>query len=364
MVDVRNIEALTVSFTMGVIAGSFLCGMSPGMLPAAIPTTLLLALTIPLLFRHRLTQTRSPWLLPLILTLFLLAGLLATVTASYEGVSAPSRLSLFAEDAVHALRANIDRLGFASSETAPLLKALLTGDKSDLSRGTVSAFRGSGASHILALSGLHIGIIYLLLDYLTRLAGRSPLSRILRYGFVLLASAFFTLMTGATPSIVRAFLFILINETLRLTGRPRNPVRVLCLALFIQLVLSPLSIRSIGFQLSYLAMSGIFLLYPILERWYPDGGRRDPMRWIWKSAALSISCQVFTAPLVWHCFHSFPRHFLLTNLLALPLTSLVMGSAILTLAWSVLAPCPTWLLQATDLLSTALIRTLEIISSM
>jgi competence protein ComEC len=253
---------------------------------------------------------------------------------------------------------------FPSEGTAPLLTALLTGDRSLLARETVSAFRESGASHILALSGLHLGIIYVLFDRLTRVAGQTPLARGLRFGAIVLASAFFTLMTGASPSLVRAFLFIVINEVLRLTGRPRKASRVLCLALLVQLVLDPSAIKSLGFQLSYLAMAGIFLLYPLLEAWYPPSPAWDPFRRIWKAAALSISCQLFTAPLAWWRFHSFPRHFLLTNLLALPLTTALMTTAVLTVVLWAIGLCPGVLINATDALCNWLQRALEIIATM
>ena len=171
-------------------------------------------------------------------------------------------------------------------------------------------------------------------------------------------------MTGAGPSIMRAFLFILIGETLRLLGRPRNAVRVLCLALFVQLVLDPEAIGELGFQLSYLAMAGIFLLYPVLEKWYPEGSARNPLRRIWQAAALSISCQVFTGPLAWYRFHTFPRFFLLTNLFAIPLTTCLMVTAVLTVALSAIGVCPAALIQATDLLCRALTEVLGLIASM
>jgi competence protein ComEC len=267
-------------------------------------------------------------------------------------------------DAGERLKALIADIPFPSEGTAPLLTALLTGDRSELARETVSAFRESGASHILALSGLHLGIIYVLFDRLTRVAGQSLLARKLRFAAIVLGTGFFTLMTGASPSLVRAFLFILINEVLRLTGRPRKASRVLCLALLIQLVLNPSAIRSLGFQLSYLAMAGIFFLYPVLEAWYPSSPGWDPFRRIWKAAALSISCQILTGPLVWLRFHTFPRYFLLTNLLALPLTTLLMACAVGTVALSAAGICPALLIKATDTLCQTLQRVLEIIASM
>ena len=245
-----------------------------------------------------------------------------------------------------------------------MLKALLTGDRSELSRDTVRVFRESGGAHLLALSGLHIGILYLFLSRLLWPLGNSLRARGIRYVLTVLAAALFTLVTGASPSIVRAFLFIFINETARLSGRPRNALRVLSTALLVQLVMDPSAITSVGFQLSYLAMAGIFLLYPRLEAWWPKGPRIDPLRKVWQAAALSISCQAFTGPLAWYRFHTFPTYFLITNLFAMPVTTLLMGSAVTTLALRSLGCCPAFLIQVTDTLCGVLTRILQIISSM
>jgi competence protein ComEC len=217
---------------------------------------------------------------------------------------------------------------------------------------------------LLALSGLHIGILYLILSKLLWPLGNSLSARRFRYGLILLAAGFFTLMTGASPSIVRAFLFIFLTETARITGRPRDPLRVLATALLIQLVISPSAIVSVGFQLSYLAMTGIFLLYPVLEGWYPESTRFDPVRKIWQAAALSISCQVFTGPLAWFRFHTFPTYFLLTNLLAMPVTTCLMGSAVATLVFRGIGFRSGFLIQVTDALAGLLIWILQTISSM
>ena len=171
-------------------------------------------------------------------------------------------------------------------------------------------------------------------------------------------------MAGAGPSLVRAFLFIGLNETLRLLHRPRKPLRVFCVALFVQLALDPSVIRSLGFQLSYLAMAGIFLLYPALERFYPEGGRYNPFRWMWKAAAMSLSCQAFTAPLVWLRLHTFPKFFLLTNLLAIPLTTLTVWGGVVCIGLSAAGVCPKLLVDATDALCRLLTGVLEIIAAM
>ena len=360
MAQLKSIEALSLLFTAGVVAGTLVSARSGG----ALGGLLLPFLLLPVLFRERLRLCSEGLAVGMMLATFLLLGFFCALSRQVPGMENPSALRLWGQGAADALRARIDALPFATGTTAPLLKAFLTADRSGLEAGTVSIFRASGASHLLALSGLHMGIIYLLLDKFTKPWGGSRTAAMVRFVLFGLGGGFFTLMTGASPSIVRAYLFILINEILRLSGRSRKPSRVLCLALLVQLVLDPSVIGSLGFQLSYLAMAGIFLLYPTLESWYPESSRWDPFRRIWKAAALSLSCQIFTGPLAWLRFHSIPRHFLLTNILAIPVTTGVLTSAVLALLMDALHLCPGWLLHITDSLSRLLLWMLEVIAGM
>ena len=357
MEGVKNIESLSLRFTLGIAAGALLPASPAGTLPAM----LLPLLALPLLFRKQLIREAGETSVGIVLATFLLLGVFCAQNASLPG--AGGSLTAWAEGTAARLRTFIGSLPFPSEGTVPLLNAFLTGDRSGLSAGTVSAFRQSGASHLLALSGLHMGIIYLFFDRCTSVLGHSRAAGRIRAGLIISASGFFTLMTGAGPSIVRAFLFISINELLRASGRPRTASRVFCLALLIQLALDPTVIRSLGFQLSYLAMAGIFFIYPRLEKWYPAGSRYNPLRRLWQTAALGISCQITTAPLAWLRFHTFPRYFLLTNLMAIPLTTLLMGTAVVTVGLSAIGICPGFLYTTTDGLSRLLIWVLEIISS-
>ena len=356
----KNIETLSLCFTAGVAAGT---AVGP-MVGSAAPALLLPLVALPVLLRERLLRLGGKPAVGIILGVFLLLGVFCALNAAIPVAGTKSRLTALAAGAAESLRAFIGSLPFPSEGTAPLLQALLTGDRSGLAPETVAAFRGSGASHILALSGLHMGMLYIIFDSLTKPLGHSRPAQIIRFVLVLGGAGFFTLMTGAGPSIVRAFLFIALNETLRLLNRPRKATRVFCVALLIQLVLDPSVISSLGFQLSYLAMAGIFLLYPMLEKFYPEGSDYNPLRWIWKAAAMSISCQVFTAPLVWFRFHTFPKWFLLTNLLAVPLTTLTVWSAVIVLAFAAVGICPQILLDITDALCRLLTGVLEIIASM
>ena len=356
MAERENIGALAIHFTAGVAAGTVLLRFPAD--PVLVSNSLLFTLVSLIIVILQTEHSR------LLFPVFVLLGAFCAFTDAFPGADTTTFLERWASARGDRLRAFIDHIPFPSAGTAPLLKVLLTGDRSGLSRDTVRIFRESGGAHLLALSGLHIGILYLILSRLLWPLGNSPRARHFRYALTVLAAGLFTLMTGASPSIVRAFLFIFLTETARLTGRPRNPLRILSTALLIQLVLTPSAITSVGFQLSYLAMAGIFMLFPILDSWYPGSSRFDPVRRIWEAAALSISCQVFTGPLAWLRFHSFPTYFLLTNLFALPLTTLLMGTAVTTLALRGLGCCPGLLIQATDALCRVLVRILEIIASM
>ena len=204
-----------------------------------------------------------------ILLLFLTSGVFCAATSTLTSLGAVAGKPLFAGLAAD-FRSMISSIPFPHEGTAPLVNALLTGDRSSLDDSVMNSFRDSGASHILALSGLHLGIIYGILLKVTSIFGKHPTVKAVRSLIIISLCGIYTLATGASPSLVRAFLFILVNETARLTHRSNNPLRVYCAALFIQTAINPQVISSTGFQLSYLAMAGIFLLYPALKKWYPQ----------------------------------------------------------------------------------------------
>lgn len=362
-----NIAALSLTFAAGVAAGSILVAqimaryLSPGGLYAIL--TCLFIVTLTILTVTRLSHRGGLWK---ILILFLFTGIFCAVCSFVSGIGAGTAGSGgIAARCADNVRSMLDSIPFPSPRTSPLLKALLTGDKSGLDSHTMATFRDSGAAHILALSGLHLGFIYAILLKVTSLAGMSPRVRKVRSILIISVSGFYTIATGASPSLVRAFLFIVINETARLMHRHVSPVHVLSIALMIQLALTPAVISSIGFQMSYLAMAGIFLIYPHLNAWYP--GREsgiDLPRKIWNTAALTLSCQILTGPLAWLRFRTFPLYFLITNLFALPVTSLLMLLAICTTALTYIGLCPNLLVTATDYAASALLFIMEVIAGL
>ena len=359
MDEARDMMRISLAFTAGV-GLSMLCarfveagpGAGYGAAVAALAATLLL---MPVLPRQRT--------LPVAVLLFFCTGFFCHRSMLLGG--GPAGWPGTGPGPLEELCTLIDSIPFPHDRTAPLLRALLTGRRDGLDPDTVRDFRASGAAHILALSGLHLGTICLLIRTSLFLLGRHPAARLLRSGITVMAAVLYAHWTGGSPSIVRAMLFITLGEIARnCPGRKRSNIRVFCTALLLQLSLRPDVLGSASFQLSYLAMLGIFVLFPRLEALYPAPARRDPMRRLWKALALSLSCQAFTAPVAWIHFHSFPKYFLITNLLALPLTELLMCSAAATVLLSAAGICPPLLVRGTDLLAETLRRCLEIIASL
>lgn len=415
MTETADIKPLALAFTFGAASGLLLSRISMHAAYISSATSLLVALTLTVITSADRRQAE-------ILLLFLTAGVFCAATSTLTSLGAVAGKPLFAGLAAD-FRSMISSIPFPHEGTAPLVNALLTGDRSSLDSSVMNSFRDSGASHILALSGLHLGIIYGILLKVTSIFGKHPTVKAVRSLIIISLCGIYTLATGASPSLVRAFLFILVNETARLTHRSNNPLRVYCAALFIQTAINPQVISSTGFQLSYLAMAGIFLLYPALKKWYPqeeatgdmliekgagltesdglegvmidkDAGRTESdglevvmidkgccrarrcwtswmktivsaaPRKIWDAAALTISCQVFTGPLAWWKFGTFPKYFLLTNLLSLPLTSAVMLLSVSTSVLFAIGICPDFLISLTDSSASLLLFIMKVISSM
>ncbi len=194
--------------------------------------------------------------------------------------------------------------------------------------------------------------------------GNSPAAVKARSALTIAATGAYCLMVGAGPSISRAFLFILLRELSVILGRTAGLRDTLCGAFVLQVCIDAEAVRSVSFQLSYLAIVGIAYIYPILRDFWPSGGpRRSPLRWVWNSAAVSTACQVTTGPLAWLRFGTFPMYFILTNLISLPLTGLLIPAALFTSLLHALGICPPVAAQVTELLADALRGSLEIIAA-
>jgi competence protein ComEC len=200
-----------------------------------------------------------------------------------------------------------------------LAEALLIGYKNDLDRDLVQAYSDTGVVHVIAISGLHLGLIYALALLLTR-----PLARWkwLRIAVVLSSLWLFTLLAGAGPSVLRSavmFTFLALGPVL---DRRTHPVNTLALSAFVLLCYDPFWLWDAGFQLSYSAVLSIFLFYhPVYAlAWFPN----RLLDLTWQLIAVTIAAQILTLPVSVYHFHQLPTLFLLTNVLAVPLSSLIL----------------------------------------
>lgn len=222
-----------------------------------------------------------------------------------------------------------------------LLQALAIGDRSGLSRELRDAYRDSGAMHLLALSGLHVGLVYAMLRRLLAPLGGFPAARLLR-GFAILGFLWtYAVITGLSASIVRAVLMLTFYEVSSGLYGSRDGLSTLAASAFLLILFRPESPRDIGFQLSYAAVLSILLLHPRLSASLQTRSRL--LGKVWELLSISICCQATCGILAWLYFGTFPRYFLLTTLLAVPLTPVVLYAAAAAVAAAGLAPlCEGW----------------------
>lgn len=370
----REIGGFALPFTAGVLITAY-AGLSFCMYSSLVHhlgfTLILTAICGLLIKRHQRSYLCTWGLISLGATG---CGILSAATGISLNLEMPlSALEALAYEFGTRMQSAIDSIPFDSADTGALVKALLTGERDSLPGDIIQSFRDSGASHILALSGLHLGIIYMLFSKILGVLGNSILGRRCRSCLTILSCGFYTMATGAGPSITRAFLFIVLGEAARLSGRYRSLSQLLFSSLILHLTVSPLSIRSVSFQLSYAAMAGIAFIFPWLKGFWPDSHKGESiagrtlsraMQWIWVSAALSISCQLTTAPLAYMYFGTIPTHFILTNLIALPLIGILIPAAVLTLCLIAAGCCPGFVIQLTEAVADLLSWSLKVIATM
>ncbi len=209
---------------------------------------------------------------------------------------------------------------------------MLLGMRDMLSPELSRAYAGAGAMHILCVSGLHVGIIFLIFNFLLKPLQRHRHGKLIKASSIVLIIWFYALLTGLSPSVVRAaamFSFIIIGQNFR---RPVSIIGSLSGSALTLLILNPALIFNLGFQLSYSAVLSIVLLQkPIANLWKPSLKIIDL---IWQLISISIAAQIGTAPLTVYYFHQFPSFFILTNLIVIPSAYLVIILGILVIITS------------------------------
>ena len=225
--------------------------------------------------------------------------------------------------------------------------ALLLGYRELLDEETNQAYATAGAMHVLAVSGLHVGVLYLFLNLLFRSWRRHPFARWAGFGLSVLLLWSYAFVSGLSPSVLRAvimFTFVAFGVQLKWHSGIYN---TLAIAAFLLLLYDPFMLWAVGFQLSFLAVFGIVYLQPRFAAWYT--GDNWFLRRAWDLLAVSLAAQLATFPLGLYYFGQFPTYFFLTNLLVVPAASLMLGLGFFFLLSSLLsqpvAAVAGWLLE-------------------
>ena len=216
-----------------------------------------------------------------------------------------------------------------SANEIGVAEALLYGFDDDIDAETVQAYSNTGTLHVLAVSGMHVGIIFMILGLVLKPLDKQKQLRLFKNIIILVALWLYSLLCGLSPSILRAtvmFSFIIFSSILNIRS---NVYNTLAASAFVLLCADSNLLANVGFQLSYLAVLGIVFFQPYVYSWF------FPSNWlvdeIWKITSISIAAQLTTFPIGLLYFHQFPNCFLVSNLLIIPLTTLILYMAILLL---------------------------------
>ena len=194
-----------------------------------------------------------------------------------------------------------------------VVAAMALGDKSQLTKDLKETYAVTGASHILALSGLHLSLIYTLLS--------------------LLLIWLYVFLVGMSASVVRSALMLTVYALLSLGHRDKMSVNTLAFAAIVMLLINPRSLFDIGFQLSFVAVLSILLFYPLFEGVWSQSFLLDhrAFKWLWTMLAVSCAAQIGVAPLIAYYFGRFSNYFLLTNLVVIPAATLILYLSLVVL---------------------------------
>ena len=217
-----------------------------------------------------------------------------------------------------------------------IAEALLIGYKEDLDKDLVQAYSNTGVVHIIAISGLHLGLIYAILLWIFTKTGLMKRSKLISVILILSFLWLFSLLTGASASVLRSavmFTFILSGKSF---FKQANGYNALAASAFTLLCWNPYLLWDVGFQLSYLAVFGImWLQQPIYKLWFI---KNKLLQSAWSLMSVTLAAQVLTFPVCIYYFHQFPTLFLFTNFIAVPISTIILYSEILLILFAAVEP--------------------------
>ncbi|RYU92027.1 ComEC family competence protein [Mucilaginibacter terrigena] len=231
------------------------------------------------------------------------------------------------------LRQNlVDKLKANMHDTTAIAVAstLILGYKADLSNDVLQAYSKTGTIHILSVSGGHVAILYLLLGYALGFLDGYRRVKLIKAILIISLIWAYALLTGFSPAVCRAAVMISLVITGKTYSRYINTLNLLAASAFVLLLYDPFLLTDVGFQLSYLAVSGLVVFQPMVYNWFSFKNWAADK--VWLACSVSIAAQVITFPLSAYYFHQFPVYFLVSNLMIIIPMSIIMYSGLLLLA--------------------------------
>jgi len=241
----------------------------------------------------------------------------------YLGYSPSNKIFAFAKALRNKLLIKLKSNSYFDN-TYEVSAAILLGYDYLMDEDTEQDFVRAGAMHILCVSGLHVGVIFMVFSVLLNFLKANYAGRMLRMVLLLASVWAYALLTGMSPSVQRAAImlsFFIVGEAF---NRLKDNYNTLAASAFVMLLFNPALIFSVGFQLSYAAVLGIISIYrPVFNLLY---FKNVALKYLWSVLAVSIAAQLGTFPVATHYFHYFPTYFWIVNLFVIPFSFLVIAS--------------------------------------
>ena len=335
---------MTVLLILGMVMAYYTSSHIPSWLWLGGALVLLLMTT---LVRQELRQS-----VVVMLLVFLLGGCLmsrslllaSTPTDTIE--TSPSMTQRAQANALELRNQLVNTLsdkGLGQQELA-VVSAMTLGDKSLIDKDLKNDYSRSGASHVLALSGLHLGIIYFVFSFMTARWRRRyhHWSRPVSEGLILITMWSYVVLVGMSPSVVRAAIMMTVYSLLSLQNRNRSSLNALAFTAIIMLVADPMILFNISFQLSFVAVAFILLYQGRIYSLIPSS-THPIVKWCWRFLSVSLAAQLGVAPLTAYYFHQIPSYFLLSSLVVMVFTPLIIYLSLLFFLLMWLPVVQSWL---------------------
>ena len=237
----------------------------------------------------------------------------------------PKTITGYAQSIRNNLNKRLETLSLKPIERA-FVNALFLGQRQDITADVYQAYKKAGAIHILAISGLHIGILLLILQYVMKPLLYLRHGKFIRLLIILCILWSFAIVAGLSPSVVRAVTMFSLFAIVKGLKRSSNSLNTLAISAFILLLVRPAFCFDVGFQLSYAAVASIIIIKPILDSWWSF--KNKIANWHLDLLKISIAAQIGVFPLSLYYFHQFPGLFFMSNLVIIPCLMLVLGLGI------------------------------------